>query len=109
MWLVRLRDITVLETVMPSQIFECRAQERPVVRAAKGEIRRMMNEAGGALVIDPEDCQQLVRAIEDVIARPEEAATRAAAGRRWVEQGFVRDSLARKMSRFLEQVADSSD
>jgi glycosyltransferase involved in cell wall biosynthesis len=107
--LVLLRDLPVFETVIPSKIFEFLAQERPVVLAAKGEIRRMMNQAGGALVIDPEDCQQLVRAIEDVIARPEEAATRAAAGRRWVEQGFVRDSLARKMSRFLEQVADSSD
>jgi hypothetical protein len=37
--------------------------------------------------------------------RPEESARRAAAGRRWVEQGFIRDDLARKMARFLERTA----
>jgi colanic acid biosynthesis glycosyl transferase WcaI len=40
--LVMLRDLPVFETVIPSKIFEFLAQERPVVLAAKGEIRRMM-------------------------------------------------------------------
>ncbi|HIF95184.1 MAG: glycosyltransferase family 4 protein [Myxococcales bacterium] len=107
--LVLLRDLPVFETVIPSKIFEFLAEERPVVLAAKGEIRRMMDEAGGALVIDPEVTDQLASAIEEVIQRPEEAASRAAAGRSWVEQGFIRDDLARKMARFLERVVDSVD
>jgi len=103
--LVLLRDLPVFETVIPSKIFEFLAQERPVVLAAKGEIRRMMEEADGALVIDPEVADQVGAAIEDVMDRPEESARRAAAGRRWVEQGFIRDDLARKMARFLERTA----
>lgn len=106
--LVMLRDLPVFETVIPSKIFEFLAQERPVILAARGEIRRMMDEAGGALVIDPEAPDQLVAAIEDVIARPDEAKRRAAAGRRWVEAGFLRDDLARKMSAFLERVVRGS-
>jgi len=102
--LVLLRDLPVFETVIPSKIFEFLAQERPVVLAAKGEIRRMMDEADGALVIDPEVADQLVAAIEEVMNRPEEAALRAASGRRWVEQDFIRDDLARKMARFLERI-----
>ncbi len=102
--LVMLRDLPVFETVIPSKIFEFLAQERPVILSAKGEIRRMMEEAGGALVIDPEVADQLVAAIEEVIANPEAAGRRAAAGRRWVEAGFLRDDLARKMSAFLERV-----
>lgn len=102
--LVLLRDLPVFETVIPSKIFEFLAQERPVILSAKGEIRSMMAEAGGALVIDPEVADQLVVAIEEVIARPEEARKRAEAGRRWVEAGFLRDDLARKMSVFLERV-----
>ena len=78
---------------------------KELLLAAKGEIRRMMEEADGALVIDPEVADQLVAAIEDVMDRPEESARRAAAGRRWVEQGFIRDDLARKMARFLERTA----
>ncbi len=106
--LVLLRDLPVFETVIPSKIFEFLAQERPVIVAAKGEIRRMMEEAQGALVIDPEVADQLVAAIENVIDQPEAAAGRAAAGRRWVEQDFIRDDLARKMARFLERVVAES-
>jgi glycosyltransferase involved in cell wall biosynthesis len=102
--LVLLRDLPVFETVIPSKIFEFLAQERPVVLAAKGEIRRMMEEAGGALVIDPEAQDQLVSAIENVMDHPAEAAERAVAGRHWVEQGYVRDDLARKMATFLERI-----
>jgi glycosyltransferase involved in cell wall biosynthesis len=102
--LVMLRDLPVFETVIPSKIFEFLAQERPVILSAKGEIRRMMEEADGALVIDPEVADQLVAAIEEIIANPEAASRRAAAGRRWVDAGFLRDDLARKMSAFLERV-----
>jgi len=106
--LVMLRDLPVFETVIPSKIFEFLAQERPVILAARGEIRRMMEEAKGALVIDPEAADQMVAAIEEVIARPEEAHRRAESGRRWVESGFLRDDLARKMSAFLERVVRES-
>ena len=102
--LVMLRDLPVFETVIPSKIFEFLAQERPVVLAAKGEIRRMMDEAEGALVIDPEREDQMVSAIERVMDRPDEAKTRAESGRRWVDEGFIRDDLARRMAVFLESV-----
>jgi glycosyltransferase involved in cell wall biosynthesis len=106
--LVLLRDLPVFETVIPSKIFEFLAEERPVILAAKGEIRRLIDGASAALVIDPEETKQLVDAIEEVVAQPEAAAKRAAAGRRWVEQGFIRDDLARRMERFLERILASS-
>ena len=106
--LVLLRDLPVFETVIPSKIFEFLAQERPVVLAARGEIRRMMQEADGARVIDPESEDQLVAAIEEVLHDPSEARRRAAAGRSWVEKSFVRDDLARRMAVFLEQTLERS-
>jgi glycosyltransferase involved in cell wall biosynthesis len=106
--LVLLRDLPVFETVIPSKIFEFLAQERPVVLAARGEIRRMMEEAQGALVIDPEAQDQLVSAIENIMDHPAEAAKRAVAGRQWVEQGYIRDDLARKMAIFLERILAES-
>ncbi len=102
--LVLLRDLPVFETVIPSKIFEFLAQERPVVLAARGEIRDMMEEAKGALVIDPEDPDQLAHAIEAVVRDPQAASARARNGRAWVEAGFRRDDLARRMLTFLERV-----
>lgn len=105
--LVMLRDLPVFETVIPSKIFEFLAQERPVVLAARGEIRRMMNEAEGALVIDPEDAEQMVAAIDRVMAEPDEAKHRAQRGRHWVDEGFIRDDLARRMATFLDRVVET--
>jgi glycosyltransferase involved in cell wall biosynthesis len=102
--LVLLRDLPVFETVIPSKIFEFLAQERPVVLAAKGEIRSMMEQAKGALVIDPESQDQLASAIKEVMDHPREAAKRAVSGRQWVEEGYIREDLARTMAAFLERI-----
>ncbi len=106
--LVMLRDLPVFATVIPSKIFEFCAQERPVVVAARGEIRRLVEEAGAGFVIDPEDGAQLAAAIEQVRADPAETAARARAGREWVEKSFQRDALARSMASFLERVAGAA-
>ena len=101
-------DLPVFETVVPSKIFEFLAQERPVVLAARGEIRRMVGEAKAAFVIDPEDAEQLCEAIRQVRAEPSEAATRARAGRRWVEAEFEREELAGRMAGFLARCGETA-
>ncbi len=103
--LVLLRDLPVFETVIPSKIFEFLAQERPVILAARGEIRRLVEEAKAGLVIDPENAEQLATAVLEVRERPVEAQVRARAGREWVKASFDRDTLARRMAGFLERVS----
>ena len=103
--LVLLRDLPVFETVIPSKIFEFLAQERPVILAARGEIRRLVEEAKAGLVIEPENGEELAAAVLEVRGRPAEAQARARAGREWVEASFDRDALARRMASFLEKVS----
>jgi len=81
------------------------AQERPVIVAARGEIRRLVEEAKAGLVIDPESAEQLAAAVLELRDRPEEAQARARAGREWVEANFDRDTLARGMAAFLAHAA----
>lgn len=106
--LVCLRDLPVFETVIPSKIFEFLAQERPVIVAARGEIRQMADTSGVALTIDPEDPIALAEAIQEIRQNPAAAAERAHAGRIWVEENFVRKDLARKMIAFVETCVESS-
>jgi glycosyltransferase involved in cell wall biosynthesis len=103
--LVLLRDLPVFETVIPSKIFEFLAQERPVVVAARGEIREMVEEAKAGFVIPPEDAAALAAAVRFVRLHPEEAAARALSGRLWVELHYQREVLARGMAAFLERIA----
>src|SRR5215472_323253 len=91
--LVSLRDLPVFETVIPSKIFEFLAQERPVIVAARGEIRHLVEDNKVGCVIDPENAVQLVSAVLELRERPDESAARARAGRAWVENNFDRDVL----------------
>jgi len=104
--LVFLRDLPVFETVIPSKIFEFLAQERPVIVTARGEIARMAAEADVALVAEPENADALADAIRHVVEHPEEAERRARSGREWVQKHFVRDELARRMMKFVEQTVE---
>lgn len=106
--LVCLRDLPVFETVIPSKIFEFLAQERPVIVAARGEIRQMTETSGVALTIDPEDPEALAYAIDEIRREPEAARERAEKGRIWVEENFVRRDLADKMIAFVEDSVERS-
>ena len=106
--LVCLRDLPVFETVIPSKIFEFLAQERPVIVAARGEIRQMTETSGVALTIDPEDPEALAHAIDEIRREPEAARERAEKGRIWVEENFVRRDLASKMIAFVEDSVERS-
>jgi glycosyltransferase involved in cell wall biosynthesis len=104
--LVVLRDLPVFATVIPSKVFEFLAQERPMLLSApRGEIRSLVEEAKAGFVIEPEDPDALARAVLAVRADPVDAASRARAGREWVERDYLRDRLARRMVAFLESVA----
>ncbi len=105
--LVTLRDLPVFETVIPSKIFEFLAQERPVIVAAKGEIRSMVEEADAALSIPPEDARALADAIVAIADDPAAAEERARNGRRWVEENFVRDTLALRMLAFMQRTVEA--
>lgn len=108
--LVLLRDLPVFRTVIPSKLFEYWAQEKAIVLAApEGECRSMLEQAEAGFPIPPEDTTALVEAIERVAAEPDEVARRARHGREWVEAGFLRDDLARRMAGFLQRVVNRSE
>lgn len=107
--LAMLRDLPVFETVIPSKIFEFLAEERPVVVAAKGEIRRLMSGVKAGTIIDPEDTDQLVQAIAWIRTHPEQAAARAHSGGEWVKANFSREDLAAHMVSFLASVSGAEE
>jgi colanic acid biosynthesis glycosyl transferase WcaI len=106
---VLLRDLAIFQSVIPSKIFEFCAQERPVILSApKGEIRGLVEGARAAVSIEPEQPGELAGAILALRGDPEGSTQMARRGRTWVESGFVRDDLARRMLSFVERVAGGS-
>ncbi len=106
---VLLRDLSIFTSVIPSKIFEFCAQERPVILSTpKGEIRSLIEAAGAARSIEPERPDLLAEAVLACRREPQETAAMARRGRAWVEAGFVRDDLARRMLSFMERVVAES-
>jgi colanic acid biosynthesis glycosyl transferase WcaI len=102
------RDIALLEGNRPAKITSIMACGKPVIFAGKGEGARLVEEARGGVVVQPENSEALANAIREVIANPARAAEMGRNGRAFVEQHFgwnllVRDWLAQVLA--LRQAA----
>ncbi len=89
------RDIALLEGNRPAKITAIMACGKPVVFAGKGEGARLVEEARGGFVVQPENSEALADAIRVVIANPARAAEMGRNGRAFVEMLFAWSLLVR--------------
>jgi len=106
--LVPLRDLDVFQTVIPSKLFEIWGLAKPVVLGVRGEAARIVAEAGGGVVVRPEDPRALATAIDSLVTDPDRAAALGRAGRRRVEQRYDRSKLAQRYLDLLAEVAGAT-
>ncbi|MGA7301606.1 MAG: glycosyltransferase, partial [Candidatus Sulfotelmatobacter sp.] len=83
---------------------EFMACARPVILGVDGQARAILEEAGGGLVVEPENSDALVRAIRLLAANPEMAAQLGRNGREYVVRKFSRRETADKYIRILERL-----
>ena len=100
--LVLLRDLPVFRTVIPSKIFELAALEVPFILACHGESRELITSAGVATAVDPEDTEQIARAMTSLLSSEESTHDLVKRGRAWVREHFNRERLAEQYLVFLE-------
>lgn len=79
--------------IIPIKMYEAMACARPVVLAVDGDARRMAEEAGAAIYVDPENAGALASAILHLYEHPDLAATLGPKGRAYVEARFDYDRL----------------
>jgi glycosyltransferase involved in cell wall biosynthesis len=104
--LVPLRDLPVFEGVRPTKIFDAWACERPVIVSARGEPRRIVREADGGLCTEPEDPEDLARAIVSLRDAPEECRRLGLSGKRLVDARYSLQAMARRLEKTLREVAE---
>lgn len=103
--LVPLRALAVLDTFVPSKMFDYLACQKPVVVAARGEARRLLEASGGGYAVDPEDPAALAGLLRELAAGGDLAA-RGKQGREWVLAHYSRDHHVDGLVRVLQGVAD---
>jgi glycosyltransferase involved in cell wall biosynthesis len=102
--LVSLSPDPVLESFVPSKLFDFCALGRPVLVAANGEPQRLIRATEAAASVPAGDADALATAVRDLHARPETATRLGEAGRQFARE-HLRDRQVERLETILERVA----
>jgi glycosyltransferase involved in cell wall biosynthesis len=101
---VLLKKTDLFKTVIPTKMLEFMSCERPVILGVDGQARSILEEAGGGLVIEPENSDALVRAARSLSADRELARKLGQSGREHMLRKFSRRQTAERYIRVLERL-----
>ena len=100
--LVLLKKTDLFKTVIPTKLLEYMACERPVIIAVDGQARRLVEETGAGVFVEPEDSSDLVRAIQALAADPGQRCRMGVSGRQYIVSRLSREQTARAYIGVLE-------
>lgn len=104
--IIPLRKLDLFLGAIPSKLFEALSMQIPVLLGVDGEARQLFVEQGKcAVYFEPENTDELVKAIKLLVQNPEYAIELGKNGRRFVEAHFNRDTIARNLFNQLQQLA----
>lgn len=93
--LIPLRNLPLFLGAIPSKIFEILAMEKPILLGVKGEARELFIDEGKAgWAFEPEDVDDLVNTIFEMLEQPEKMKEFGKNGRAYVAKKFNRQIIA---------------
>jgi colanic acid biosynthesis glycosyl transferase WcaI len=107
--LVLLKKTELFKTVIPTKLLEYMACERPVVVAVDGLARRIVEEAGAGIFVEPENAEALAKALFDLSKDAGRRRQMGVAGRQYILQNFSRKKTAQDYITVLETLLKSLD
>ena len=102
--LVLLKKAEVFKTVIPSKMLEFMSCARPVILGVDGQARQILEAANAGIAIEPENTDDLVRAVNFLAADPSAASMFGRRGREYIVQNLSRARTAEKYIDVLESV-----
>ena len=102
--MVLLKKTDLFKTVIPTKMLEFMSCERPVILGVDGQARSILEEAGGGIVIEPENSNALVNAIRLLAGNQELVHKLGQAGREHMLRKFSRRHTAERYIRVLENL-----
>lgn len=100
--LVMLKKTDLFKTVIPTKLLEYMSCAKPVIVAVDGEARRIVEEAGAGIFVEPEESHALCEAIQTLMADPEGRRTMGTAGRQYIVNRLSREKTAQTYIQMLQ-------
>ena len=94
---------------LPSKVYEAMASEVPVVLAADGDPRELLEKAGAGIVVDYERIETIVDAVQRLAGDPELSAQFGRNGRDYVVRYHQRKRIAARLGEVIDAVASDDD
>lgn len=91
---VCLKDAPSFDKFIPSKMFEIMASKTAMVAGLRGEGADILNNSGAAIVVPPENPEEMARAIVTLVDDSARATKMASAGRDFVQKNYLHSSLA---------------
>jgi colanic acid biosynthesis glycosyl transferase WcaI len=101
---VLLKKTEVFKTVIPTKMLESMACARPVILGVEGQAQEILQEAGAGLLVEPENADALVSAINQLATNLELARELGEKGRAYILQKYSRSSTAQKYIEVLQRM-----
>ena len=102
--LVLLKKTELFKTVIPTKMLEFLSCAKPVILGVDGQARQLLEEAAGGIVIEPENVEALVRAMERLATIPQEREEMGRNGRAYILARCSRKSTAETYVDVLQDV-----
>lgn len=100
--LVMLKKTELFKTVIPTKLLEYMACEKPVIVAVDGQARQIIEQAGGGIFVEPENCSALVEAVCALAADPEQRRRMGISARQYIVSNLSRQRTAHSYIAVLE-------
>ena len=107
--LVLLKKSELFKTVIPTKMLEFMSCERPVILGVDGQARKIIDQAGAGVYVEPENVAALVQVIAQLGANPVLRETLGRNGRRYVIEHFSRQQKAKAYIDVLEGIVGTEE
>ena len=101
---VLLKKTDVFKKVIPTKLLEFMSCARPVILGVDGQARKIVEDAGAGIVIEPENSAGLARAVRQLAADRELGHSLGQRGREHIIRYFSRRQTAENYIRVLEEL-----
>jgi lipopolysaccharide/colanic/teichoic acid biosynthesis glycosyltransferase len=89
-----LKPIPMFDTTYPNKVFDYMAASKPTLLAIDGQIRQVIEAAGGGTYVDPVDPSALAAAVSEYASDPQRVVDEGRAARHYVVANFDRRKQA---------------
>ena len=99
-----LKKVDTFKTVYSNKTFDYMSCRKPILMAIDGVSRKLVEDAGAGVYVEPENAQDFAKKIRDYIQNPTLLKTQGNSGYDYAKNNFDRNILANKYLQFIENL-----